>query len=239
MDNYEFCAEFAAQTCPGGTILDYGCGAGQIVALMRAKNLNAFGCETFYEGGDTRDQVPADLMGTYVLAMTNGQIPFPDNTFDLVLSNQVLEHVEDLDAVLSEIARVLKPGASVLSVFPHREVWREGHCGIPLLHRFPRGRARVYYAAALRSLGLGYFKKDKSIWQWSEDFCDWIDKWCHYRPYREIAASFAKHFGPMHHIEEEWFAARMGPKATILPRLLQRLIARKWGNIVFVVSSQR
>jgi len=42
---------------------------------------------------------------------------------------QVLEHATDLDVVVHEIARVLKPGGSCLSLFPDKGVWREGHCG--------------------------------------------------------------------------------------------------------------
>jgi 2-polyprenyl-6-hydroxyphenyl methylase / 3-demethylubiquinone-9 3-methyltransferase len=38
------------------------------------------------------------------------QLPFPSNDFDLVTCCDVLEHVNDLDAVVGEIARVLKPG---------------------------------------------------------------------------------------------------------------------------------
>ena len=36
--------------------------------------------------------------------------------------------------VLAKISRVLKPGGMVLSLFPDKGVWREGHCGIPFLH---------------------------------------------------------------------------------------------------------
>jgi 2-polyprenyl-3-methyl-5-hydroxy-6-metoxy-1,4-benzoquinol methylase len=42
----------------------------------------------------------------------------------------VLEHVEDFDVVLRAMNRVLKPGGMVLSIFPDRSVWRQGHAGI-------------------------------------------------------------------------------------------------------------
>jgi len=94
-----------------------------------------------------------------------------------VIDNQVMEHVRDLDGVLGEIQRVLKPGGMVLNLFPDRSVWREGHCGIPFLHRFgKKSRLRVRYAAACRGLGLGYHKGEKSVMGWSEDFCRWLDE---------------------------------------------------------------
>jgi len=55
--------------------------------------------------------------------------------------------------------RVLKPGGCMLSIFPSRDVLREGHIGIPLAHRFARGsRARLLYTWALRRAGLGTWK---------------------------------------------------------------------------------
>ena len=44
----------------------------------------------------------------------DGRLDFPDASFDLVVNNMVFEHVEDLDAVLAEIQRVLKPGGRIL-----------------------------------------------------------------------------------------------------------------------------
>ena len=56
-----------------------------------------------------------------------------------------------------EIHRVLKPGGTVLSIFPSRDVFREGHIGIPFSHWFPKGsRVRFYYTWALRAGGPGH-----------------------------------------------------------------------------------
>lgn len=51
-----------------------------------------------------------------------GQLPFPDDTFDLVLGIEVLEHVTDPELALAELARVAS-GDVVLSV-PREPVWR-------------------------------------------------------------------------------------------------------------------
>ena len=84
--------------------------------------------------------------------------------------------------VLAKISRVLNPGGMVLSLFPDKGVWREGHCGIPFLHWFPKGSdPRVYYAAACRFFGLGYHKKNKTYIQWTQDSCEWLDNWTYYR----------------------------------------------------------
>jgi ubiquinone/menaquinone biosynthesis C-methylase UbiE len=172
------------------------------------------------------------------MKMTSTRIPFDDASFDAVVTNQVFEHVEDLDFALAEIARVLKPGGSVLSLFGHRGMWREGHCGIPFLHRFPKGsRPRVYYAAALRSIGFGYHKGTKSVMQWSEDFCTWLDKWTFYRSMSELHRLYAKHFRTTRHIEADWLKCRLGKlrfAAALAPDTVTAALIRPLGGWVSV-----
>ena len=45
-------------------------------------------------------------------------LPFEDNTFDSILCTEVFEHVEQLDAVITELYRVLKPGGRMIVTTP-------------------------------------------------------------------------------------------------------------------------
>lgn len=175
----------------GGRVLDYGCGRGQVVMAGRESGLDIYGTDVFYGGAGTR---PPDV--PFIREMTGGRIPFPDGFFDLVTNNQVMEHVEDLDAVLAEIARVLRPGGTVLSVFPSADVWREGHIGIPFSHWFaPGSRLRFYYTWALRALGLGTWKEQApTARQWAIDKLEWIDRWTRYRSREAIFAAYSRSF---------------------------------------------
>jgi SAM-dependent methyltransferase len=235
MNNYEFCASYAASHLVSGTrLLDYGCGAGLTVRLLRARGVDAVGCDTFYEGGNYSSAIRAEEFAATIFPMEGDKIPFPDNSFDFVINNQVLEHVEDLNAVVAEMARVLKPGGTVLSLFPHSGIWREAHCGVPFLHWFPKGsRFRVNYAHLVRILGAGYHTENKSRRQWAEDFCVWLDKWTYYRSYAEIEAIFSKHLSQPHHLESIWLKARLGSRARLLPPTIRVLIARKLGGLIF------
>ena len=133
-----FVLDFAARH--GGRVLDYGCGAGRTVRAGRERGLEIYGTDVFYGGSQSRAEASASgLLGDVIREMQDGRIPFPEGSFDLVTNNQVMEHVEDLDAVLREMNRVLRPGGTVLSVFPSVDVWREGHIGIPFSHWFTKG----------------------------------------------------------------------------------------------------
>jgi SAM-dependent methyltransferase len=231
VNNYEFCASFAAER--GARVLDYGCGKGAIVELLLQRHIDAYGCDVFYEGGDYSSDIPAVLEGDRIKRMDGNTIPFPDGYFDVVVHNQVFEHVADLDVVLAEIARVLKPNGVMLALFPDDRCWREGHCGIPFLHWFEKGSTlRVYYAFMVRSFGFGYFHGNRSRMEWARNFCQWLDKWTFYRPYEQIRASLQPYFSVPRHIEGEWFDARK-PYAKVLPEVLKQHVARRMAGLVF------
>lgn len=245
MNNHEFCAQWILDQGGRNTIsvLDYGCGAGEIVQQLRALEVNAFGCDIFYQGGDRSRYVAPHLCNGIIRKMEDGCIPFESASFDFVINNQVMEHVENIDRVLAEISRVLKPGGTTLSLFPDKGVWREGHCGVPFLHWFPKGsRLRLYYASVCRTFGLGFHKGNKSVMRWSEDFCDYLDRWTHYRSPREIYLAYDKYFDEIRHIEEYWLQKRFGARktiATLLPLTIQRLVVRKLAGLVFVARKPK
>lgn len=240
MTNYEFCARWVMdqRQLDRARVLDYGCGGGEIVRRLRDSGVEAFGCDVFYEGGNYSVAVGSELFESGIVRrIDGGTIPFDDESFDYVLNNQVMEHVEDLDAVLGEIRRVMKPGGILLSLFPDRGVWREGHCGIPFLHWFPKeSGARVWYATALRLLGLGHHTAGLGPYAWSRGACSWLDRWTHYRPRHEINALFDRHFVDICHIEDDWLELRYGRRykwVHSVPRFLRRLVVRKLGGLVF------
>ncbi len=59
-----------------------------------------------------------DASGVDHLVMGEYSFPFPDNTFDTVVSGQVLEHVRRIWEWFGEVARVCKPGGHVITVCP-------------------------------------------------------------------------------------------------------------------------
>jgi SAM-dependent methyltransferase len=226
VDTYTFCASLVAAERPARA-LDYGCGAGKIVGLLRAKGIDAHGCDVYYDGGDVSGDVPADLR-PYIQRMEGGRIPFPDHTFDVVCSNFVLEHIPDLRSAAAEMARVLRPGGVMVHLFPDKSVWREGHCELPFLHWFPRGKARVYYAAGLYRLGMGAPRSYPRAMDWARHKCTWLDRWTHYRSMREVHEIIG---GDIQHLEHVWFDAKFGLPG---PESVKRWIVRKLAGAVMV-----
>jgi len=86
---------------PEGRLLDYGCADVPY--------------RTFFPPG--ADYVGADLAGNPDASLElnpDGTVPAPDESFDAVLSTQVLEHVADPGRYLAEAFRVLRPGGRLL-----------------------------------------------------------------------------------------------------------------------------
>ncbi len=211
--NYRYVLALADRFCQGreeAKILDFGCGAAQTVVAGREQGLCIFGADVFYAGSTDRQAVEkAGLLGGWVHEIREGRIDFPDGYFDFVFSNQVLEHVEDLDGALGEIRRVLKSDGHSVHLFPSRDVWREGHCGIPFLHWFPKDNPFRYpYALALRTLGLGKFKRVDHK-GWTRRMLDFLDRYCVYRDRATIFAAFRKYFD-FELIEDDYICYRLG-----------------------------
>jgi SAM-dependent methyltransferase len=244
VSNYEFCAQWVVDRAESRlvTVLDYGCGMGEIVRLLRAKKIDSFGCDVFYDAAEYSELEVDPLFGTVIKQMDGNIIPFEDNYFDFIVSNQVIEHVEDLRFTFSEFSRTLKPGGQILSLFPDKNVWREVHVEIPFLHWFAKGSSfRVYYAYLLRLLGMGSFKGEKTPMQWSQDACTWIDKWTHYRSSVEIDREYSTNFADVRSIEVMWLQERLGSRRSSIswmPEFFQQLLARKLAGRAIVARKK-
>jgi len=87
-------------------ILDFGCGDGFFTETVFGKKSIDVGLDLINSRAEE-----AEKKGIYKkVAFYDGKtIPYPDNYFKTVISNCVLEHISDLDVVLKEVYRVLKP----------------------------------------------------------------------------------------------------------------------------------
>ncbi len=101
-------------------LLDFGCGSGIFVEELEKAGFDAHGVDI----SDEAVRFGA-LQGIKNLSTIDShKINFPDNTFDVVLSMDVLEHLEDEEWALKEIERILKPnGIFVVMVPAYMFLW--------------------------------------------------------------------------------------------------------------------
>jgi SAM-dependent methyltransferase len=124
--------EFGFELNRRSVILDFGCGSGRYVQELRDHGYQAFGCDINMkseENVDTDSMVKNEIVRS--IDLKNYILPFKDNTFDLVISDQVFEHVKNYSETISEISRVLKPDGFCLHVFPSRYIPLEPHVFVP------------------------------------------------------------------------------------------------------------
>ena len=112
----------AAEERLQGCVLDNGCGIGLYVRHMQDQGGQVFGLEYDHE-----QAVEARALSDLILRSAGEQLPFPDSTFDLILSHEVIEHVQDDRASIKEMLRTLKPGGRMVIFCPNRGYPFETH----------------------------------------------------------------------------------------------------------------
>ncbi|HMZ45289.1 MAG TPA: class I SAM-dependent methyltransferase [Chitinophagaceae bacterium] len=116
-----------------GNLLDFGCGSKPYKSL--------FNHVSSYTGVDYENTGHSHINEQIDVFYDGKNIPFKDNEFDSILCSEVFEHVFNLEEILPDLNRVLKPGGKILITCPF--VWNE--------HEVPYDYAR-YTQFALKHL---------------------------------------------------------------------------------------
>lgn len=112
------------------TVLDFGCGNGKMVKELIDAGLDAKGADIKFKEGPFVKQF-TDKGIIHTISTGPYKIPFSDNSFDLVVSNQVLEHVQNYDESFAEIYRILKKDGLSIHSFPSKYRVFEAHVLVP------------------------------------------------------------------------------------------------------------
>jgi SAM-dependent methyltransferase len=136
-------------------ILDIGSGVGGFVVACRRRGLRAFGVEPDRIGQGakiTSLQIARKRVTESIFASGIGEeLPFPDGCFDVVVMNQVVEHVSNQAQVVREAARILRPGGLMYVACPNYLRFYEPHYKIFWLPLFPKALAGFYLRWRRRS----------------------------------------------------------------------------------------
>jgi len=143
-------------------ILDFGCGSGQLLTYLRILGYKEL------IGVDVRSQESLDKVNTMhnnigfkkdiFFSYDGVSLPFNDSSFDLIISQQVLEHVHNVKQYFSESNRVLSPKGKMLVEFPHRLVPFDTHTQMWFVHYLPLKLRNVVYDRYTKN-GSAYYNK--------------------------------------------------------------------------------
>jgi ubiquinone/menaquinone biosynthesis C-methylase UbiE len=131
-----------AKPWEGARVLDIGTGAG-IIALELAEAVGSKGEVHSVDVVDER----VEREGYEYQLVDSPRLPFPDESFDIVLSNHVIEHVGDEPAQrlhVAEIHRVLRADGVLYLATATRWLLMEPHYHLPFLSWLPRPAASAY-----------------------------------------------------------------------------------------------
>jgi len=190
----------------GKRFLDVGAGFGEMSVAAAKQGAVAYGVEP-----DAEKHRAADLWArvngveaTFVAAYGE-DLPFEDDFFDVVLCNDVLEHVGNARESLAEMVRVLKPGGTLYLrvanyLYPHEE-----HYDVTYPPLLPRPLMRLYLRMRRRDTGL--FEH------------------IHYVTTRTVFGELKKHDVEITNVGLEKFLAKMprNPLKAALKRMVARL----------------
>lgn len=199
-------------------VLDAGCGGGLLIASL-LENLSQWNPSLCFEfhGFDVSDhgvQTRGFMEGALAelsrrfpdvpwpdrlsLITTRDTWPYPADFFDIVLSNQVLEHVGNPDLFFSEIRRTLRPGGFSVHLFPLKHYMYETHLNLPFVHRISNRNPLILYIKFLSVLGLGKYRfhrkqAGKTLNDFAAYHADYILKYTHYISRADVLRLAKKH----------------------------------------------
>jgi SAM-dependent methyltransferase len=194
-------------------ILDAGCGNGLLIAYLY-RNLPKINPDFSFDlhGFDVTDSqvqksdffdTTIKILQTHIptveweskLSIIQGnQIwPYQRDSFDFVISNQVLEHVVDHELFFSNTYRVLKPSGFSAHLFPLKSCIYEGHLDLPFAHKIHNYDILVNYIKTCSKFGLGKFQGHHqqtgiSLNDFSMNHADYMYFFTNYLSYQDILA---------------------------------------------------
>ena len=154
----------------------------------------------------------------------DGSWPFGDAEFDIVVSNQVGEHVVDLETFCAENARVLRPGGFGVHAFPLKHILLEPHMRMPLVHRVRDHELRSWLIGHFSRFGSyrTYAREGVGAHEFALSLADYCRTFTTYRTWRQVCDEFHRH----------GFRVSYRHSSTLAQRGLWRLVGKERAGTV-------
>lgn len=140
---------------PFENLLDCGCGTGPMISL-----LNEVYPERHYTGIDLTPKMievaqRKQLPNAEFLVGDCEELPFSDDSFDVVICSQSFHHYPNPQAFFNNVHRVLRPGGRLIlrdNTGPTILIWLINHIEMPLCHLAGHGDVRVYHKKQIQAM---------------------------------------------------------------------------------------
>jgi len=247
-------------------ILDIGCGNGALMAYLHLamhvvaphRSIEIYGFDIGEQGfGDndeyvrcieTLDAVCRETSWAERLSCISAdeEWPYEDGFFDAAVSNQVLEHVADLDLFAIQLKRVLKPDGASVHLFPLKETIIEAHIMVPYAHHILDTELQAAWIALCNRLGVGRWRHDKLVFEYKDiaDYAEgqaaYLANGTRYRSFRDFHAVSQQHgLTVSHRYTSDFFRAKAYDVLKRSPRLFYRGTARVFSDrLAFLLLSR-
>lgn len=141
-------------------LLDVGCGKGDLMMRMRQQGWGVEGLEVDADAVEYGRTING--LTVHLGSLESAQ--FPDNTFDVITSNHVIEHVHDPIALIRECLRVLKPGGRLVLATPNIESFGHRVFKRNWSHLDPPRHLRLFTAKTLRECAVRAGFRSMQLW---------------------------------------------------------------------------
>jgi len=225
-------------------LLDLGCGDGSLLVYLTRNlprlhpqmRLEVYGFDVYDHGVQ-----PEGFMANTVASLeselptipwterissiaADSPWPYPNEFFDAILSNQVLEHVADHDLLFAETHRTLRPDGFAAHLFPLRHYLYEGHLLLPLVHRIADFDLLRSYITWTSRLGLGKYRIHRrqegvTLADYAERHADYMHHFTNYLTHKEaLQLGKRHHLRPSFRYTREFYSGRLRALLHLSPR---------------------
>ncbi len=128
-------------------ILDWGCGKGDLVKFLNDHGYDCYGLE-IDSNKKIKNQINLNInqnLNNKISYITDDNFTkFQSDYFDMVITNQVIEHMSNKNRFIDELNRILKKGGVSYNILPAKYRVVEVHLNMPFVHWLPKNIFRKY-----------------------------------------------------------------------------------------------
>jgi SAM-dependent methyltransferase len=228
-------ADLGTPIRPDMKVLDFGCGEGRLVKAALAEGFDAYGCDLYdvkYSVSWTSPGIASELREHRRLRPIESpyRLPFEDSSIDVVISDQVFEHVLDYPQAIAELQRITRVGGVFLHAFPSRYRVMEGHIYVPMTSMFkPRWWLWVWALLGVRN----EFQHGLSARDVVDHNAHFLEHGTKYLPPDEITREFSKGFGRVRYVERVFLPYSVRPKLLRFVPFGPELYGLLWNRFLY------